>query len=102
MKAPGLAPAGQNLSKGILLSVVFVGLNLLDARLTGAALALGSSEANPIVAMGFGSSMVLKGLVSFAVVVALVLFKQGKLLKPLDFGMLVVVLWNGLAVWSWS
>ena len=95
-----LAVAGANLRKGILLGIAFVGLNILDAWLTGTALVLGSSELNPI-ATGFGSSMLLKGLISFAIVVALVLLKRGSLLKPLNVGMLVVVLWNGFAIWSW-
>jgi len=96
-----LAVAGANLRKGILLGTAFVGLNILDAQLTGTALALGSSELNPVAAAGFGSSMLLKGLISFAIVVALVLLKRGRLLKPLGLGMLVVVLWNGFAIWSW-
>ena len=96
-----LAVAGANLRKGILLCIAFVGLNILDARLTRAALVLGASELNPIAATGFGSSMLLKGLISFAIVAALVLLKRGSLLKPLGVGMLVVVLWNGLAIWSW-
>jgi len=96
-----LAVAGANLKKGIPLGIAFVGLNILDARLTGTALVLGASELNAIAATGFGSSMLLKGLISFAIVVALVLLKRGRLLKPLDIGMLVVVLWNGFAIWSW-
>jgi len=96
-----LAVAKANLRKGIPLGIAFVGLNILDARLTGTALVLGASELNPVAATGFGSSMLLKGLISFAIVVALVLLKRGRLLKPLDLGMLVVVLWNGFAIWSW-
>ena len=96
-----LAVAKANFRKGILFGIAFVGLNILDAQLTGAALVLGASELNPIAATGFGSSMLLKGLISFAIVVALVLLKRGSLLKPLNIGMLVVVLWNGFAIWSW-
>lgn len=95
-----LAVAKANFRKGILFGIAFVGLNILDAQLTGTALVLGASELNPI-ATGFGSSMLLKGLISFAIVVALVLLKRGSLLKPLNIGMLVVVLWNGFAIWSW-
>ena len=79
------------LRKEILFGVAFFVLNMLDARLTGTALTLGSSELNPITA-GFGNSMFLKGLVSFAVVVALLLLKRGRLLKQLDLGMLLIVL----------
>jgi len=78
-----------------------VGLNILDAQLTGTAVVLGASELNPIAATGFGSSMLLKGLISSAIVMALFLFKRDRLLKPLDLGMLLVVLWNGFAIWSW-
>ena len=53
---------------------------------------------NPVAATGFGSSMLLKGLISSAIVIALVLLKRGRLLKPLNLGMLVVVLWNGFAI----
>ncbi|GAG98753.1 unnamed protein product [marine sediment metagenome] len=96
-----LAVAQANLRRHILFCIAFVGLNILDAQLTGTALALGASELNPIAATGFGSSMLLKGLISLTVVIALLLFKRGKLLKPLNLGMLLVVLWNGFAIWSW-
>ena len=97
-----LAVVEPNLKKVILFGLVFVGLNILDAQLTGTALVLGASELNPIAATGFGSSMLLKGLLSLAIAIALVLFKRGRLLKPLCFGMLLIVLWNGFAIWSWS
>ncbi len=97
-----LTVAELNLRKVILFGLVFVGLNILDAQLTGTALVLGASELNPIAATGFGSSMLIKGLLSLAIAIALVLFKRGRLLKPLCFGMLLVVLWNGFAIWSWS
>ena len=96
-----LATVQSNLRKEILFGIVFVGLNILDAQLTGTALVLGASDLNPIAATGFGNSMLLKGLISLAIVMALLLFKRGKLLKPLDLGMLVVVLWNGFAIWTW-
>ena len=97
-----LTVSEPNLRKVILFAIVFVGLNILDARLTGTALVLGASELNPIAATGFGSSMLLKGLISSAIVMALVLFKRGRLLKPLCLGMLLVALWNSFAIWSWS
>ena len=96
------AVAEASSRKDILLGVAFVGLNILDAQLTGAALALGASELNPIVAAGFGSSMLLKGLISSAIVIALFLFRRGRLLNPLTLGMLIVMLWNSFAIWSWS
>ena len=97
-----LLVAEANLRKGILLGIAFVGLNILDARLTGTALVLGASELNPIAATGFGSSMLLKGLIAIVIVIALLFFRRGNLLKWLSLGMLPIVLWNGLAIWSWS
>jgi len=102
MTESGLAAAGANLKKGILLGIVFVALNILDAQLTGTALVLGAGELNPIAATGFGSSILLKGLFSSVIVIALLLFRRGKLLKPLCLGVLLIVLWNGFAIWSWS
>lgn len=90
-----------NLRKLILLSIAFVGLNMLDARLTGTALVLGASELNPIAATAFGGSMLLKGLIAIVIVIVLLFFRRGNLLKWLSLGMLLVVLWNGLAIWSW-
>jgi len=97
-----LAVSEPNLRLVILLGILFIVLNILDAQLTGVALALGSSELNPIAATGFGSSMLLKGLIASAIVTAVVLFKRGGLLKPLSLGMLLICAWNGLAIWSWS
>lgn len=91
---------GASLRKEGLFGIAFVGLNVLDAQLSGIALALGSTELNPISA-GFGSNMLLKGLIAITIVIALVLFKRGRLLRPLDLGMLLIVLWNSVAVWSW-
>ena len=100
MTALRLAVAGADSRTDILFGIAFVALNILDAQLTGTALVLGSSELNPI-ATGFGSSLLLKGLISSGIAVALVLLGRGRLLKPLCVGMLVVVLWNVVAVWSW-
>ena len=86
----------------ILLCAVFIGLNILDAWLTGVALGAGSYELNPFLGMRFGSNMLIKGLISAAIVAALVLFKRGKLLKPLSLGMLIICVWNGFAVLSWN
>ena len=86
----------------ILLCAVFIGLNILDAWLTGLALELGAYELNFIIDIRFGSSMLLKGLISAAIVVALVLFERGGLLKLLSLGMLLICIWNGLTIWLWS
>ena len=86
--------------KDIVFGLAFVELNILDAHLTGIALALGGTELNPIAATGFGSSVRLKGLVAAAIVIALISFKRGRLLKPLDLGMLLIVFWNRSALWG--
>jgi hypothetical protein len=97
-----LAVAEPDLIRSILLCVVFIGLNILDAWLTRVALGLGSYELNPLLGMRFGSSMLIKGLISAQIVTALVLLKRGGLLKPLTLGMLLICAWNSLAIWSWS
>jgi hypothetical protein len=90
------------LSRTVLFSVVFIGLNVLDAWLSGLALGAGHYELNPFLGAKFGSNMLVKGLVSAGIVAALVLFKRGKLLKPLSLGMLLVCAWNCVAVLIWS
>jgi len=90
------------LRKGILLCVGFIGLNIVDAWLTGMALGLGSYELNPFLGARFGSSMLVKGLIACLIVTALVLFKRGRLLKPLSLGMVLICAWNSFAILSWS
>jgi hypothetical protein len=90
------------LSRTILLCVVFIGLNILDAWLTGVALGLGSQELNPFLGMRFGGSILIKGLISVGIVMVLVLFKRDRLLKPLNVAMVLICAWNALAVLSWS
>jgi len=46
--------------------------------------------------------MLLKGLISAAIVAALVLFERGWLLKPLSLLMLLICIWNGLTIWFWN
>jgi hypothetical protein len=96
------AVAETVLSRTILLCVVFIGLNILDAWLTGRALGAGSYELNPFLGMRFGSSMLIKGLISAGIVTALVLFKRCRLLKPLSLAMVLICAWNGLVVLLWS
>ena len=96
------AVAETVLSRTILLCVVFIGLNILDAWLTGIALGAGNYELNPLLGMRLGGNMLVKGLISAGIVTALVLFKRGGLLKPLSLGMSLICVWNGLAVLLWS
>jgi hypothetical protein len=96
------AAAETVLKRTILLCVVFIALNILDAWLTATALGAGSHELNPFLGARFGSSMLVKGLIAAGIVAALVLFKRDRLLKLLNFGMVLVCAWNAFAVWSWS
>ena len=90
----------RHLSISLILPAAFVALNILDAHLTSWAIALGSSEANPL-AVGFGSSMFLKAAIALSVAAALMLVGRSRLLKPLCVGMCLIVAWNIVAVWSW-
>ena len=94
--------ADADLIKGILLCVGFIGLNILDAWLTRVALGLGSYELNPFISVGFGSSMLVKGLIAAEIVLVLILFKRGRLLRPLNLCMILICTWNSLAILSWS
>ena len=96
------AVAEPVLSRTILLCVIFIGLNILDAWLTGIALGAGNYELNPFLGMRFGSNMLVKGLISAGIVAALVLIKRGRLLKPLSLGMSIICIWNCVAVLLWS
>lgn len=96
------AVAEPVLSRTILLCVVFIGLNILDAWLTGLALGAGNYELNPFLGASFGSNMLVKGLISAGIVVALVLFKRDRLLKPLSVGMSLICTWNCVVVLLWS
>ncbi len=73
--------------------ILFVGLNIVDAWLTKAALNLGAIELNPIMA-GWGSNVIAKGIVAIIVILALYWFYKEKLLRPLNFVLFGVVLWN--------
>ena len=94
--------ADADLIKAILLCVGFIGLNILDAWLTRVALGLGSYELNPFMNIGLGSSMLVKGLIGAEIVMVLLLFKRGGLLKPLSIVMLLICTWNSFAILSWS
>jgi len=96
------AVAEPVLSRTILFCVVFIGLNILDAWLTGLALEAGNYELNPFMGARFGSNMLVKGLISAGIVVALVLFKRDRLLKPLSLGMSLICTWNCVVVLIWS
>ena len=90
------------LSRTILFCFVFIGLNILDAWLTGLAIGVGHYELNPFLGSRFGSNILVKGLISAGIVVALVLFKRDRLLKPLNLGMSLICAWNCAVVLIWS
>jgi hypothetical protein len=94
--------ADADLIKAILLCVGFIALNILDAWLTRVALGLGSYELNYFMNMRFGSSMLLKGLIAAEIVMVLILFKRGGLLKLLNLFMILICTWNSFAILSWS
>jgi hypothetical protein len=98
----GLVAAAKALNRTILFCVAFIGLNILDAWLTGIALGAGNYELNPFLGIKFGSSVLIKGLISAGIVTALVLFKRDRLLKPLNLGMVLICAWNSLAILLWS
>lgn len=102
MRILRLLVADADPGTGILVCAAFIGLNILDGWLTGFALELGGYELNPLLQPALGSNIVFKWLISSAIVLTLVACKRGGLLKPLNFAMLLVCAWNGLAVWSWS
>jgi hypothetical protein len=102
MAMVGLAAAKKVPGRTILLCVVFIGLNILDAWLTGIALGAGNYELNPLLSMRLGGNLPIKGLISAGIVTALVLFKRDSLLKPLSLAMLVICAWNSVVVWFWS
>jgi len=93
--------AGQGSRVILVFCVVFIGLNILDAWLTGVALGFGSHELNPLLSPTLGSSIPFKALLAVAVVVVLLTIRRGRLLMPLSAGMALVCAWNLLAVWSW-
>lgn len=78
----------------------FIVLNLVDLLLTEHAVELGSRELNPV--MKLGSLWVLKGLFATWVVYFLMLFRKVKFLRWVNVGMGVIVIYNSVAVWSWS
>ena len=85
-------------TKNIILGIALIGLSILDAYLTGVALSLGAIELNPVFAPEYRANMWLKGLVTAAMVAALLCFKQGRLLKWLVLVMLFAVIWNYIAI----
>lgn len=84
-------------------SVLFVLLNVLDAKLTSLALGLGATELNPV--LGFlGGNMLLKGLIAALVVCLLAVFhvRTHFVETALCLGIFAVCAWNGINVLTGS
>jgi len=91
----------QALTKGVL---IFIILNEADIILTTIALYLGSSECNMLLASLKSPAMMAcgKAVLCLAIIAGLIAFRQQRLFKWLNIGMLLVVIWNTVAVISWS
>jgi len=86
---------------GIASCAAFIILNILDSVLTAVALGLGSHELNPLLSPTLGADPAFKWLISSAVVLTIVLARRGWLLRPLNFGMVLVCAWNSIAILTW-
>ena len=78
---------------------LFLALNGLDIYLTNSTISLGSRELSPI--MNLGHLPLMKVVLSVAFLVALLRFSKIYLLKYVNIGMCLVVVYNTLALWSW-
>jgi len=78
-------------------ATLFITLNVLDAFVTKAALAVGAMELNPVMTT-IGSSIIAKGALAMALVFLLFYFGKERTLWPLNLLLFGVVLWN-LAVY---
>jgi hypothetical protein len=85
---------------GVGLLVGFIVLNVVDVLSTEKAIELGSQESNPI--MRLGNLWPLKGLLATWVVYFIILFRKVKFLESVNMGMASIVIYNSVAVWSWS
>lgn len=79
-------------------AAMFVTLNIIDAYLTKAALAIGALEINPLMTC-VGSSMITKGLIATALVFILYCSKKERILWPLNFMLFGLILWNSATCW---
>ena len=83
---------------------LFVSLNIIDIALTAFALSLGASEMNYIYATAGGpvNMLMMKIMLAGAVISGLLLFRRTNMLNWLNIGLVLVVLWNVVAIISWS
>jgi len=73
--------------------LIFIGLNIADAFLTGLGFELGAREVNPLPVL-FGGSMLVKGLIAATIVFILYFFGKEKVLWYLNFAFFAVILFN--------
>ena len=78
---------------------LFLALNGLDIYLTNSTISLGSRELSPI--MNLGHLPLMKVVLSALVVLLLLKSNEIYLLKYVNIGMCVVVVYNTLTLWSW-
>ncbi|MBA7716179.1 hypothetical protein ES703_125244 [subsurface metagenome] len=74
--------------------LLFIFLNIADAWLTEQLIANGGAEANPIVD-GYGASLAIKALLAVLIVAITGITGKARLLRLLNAGMFLVVLWTG-------
>jgi len=79
-------------------ATIFITLNIIDAYLTKMSLAMGAVELNPLLT-STGSNIMIKGLMAIALVFILYCFEKERVLWPLNFMLLGVVLWNSAIYW---
>ena len=79
--------------------ILFILLNVLDVYLTSLALSLGSSELNPV--MKLGALPLMKSVLVVLAILLLWRLDKFYLLKYLNIGMSIVVVYNLVAIWSW-
>lgn len=79
-------------------ATLFITLNVVDAFVTKAALAVGAMELNPVMTT-IGSSMLVKGALAAALVFLLYYFGKERTLWPLNLMFFGVILWNLAVYW---
>jgi len=84
--------------------LLFVSLNITDIALTAFALSLGASEMNYIYALAGNPLRMagLKMLLSAGVISGLLLYRRFDMLNWINIGLIFVVLWNIVAIITWS
>lgn len=83
---------------------LFLALNVLDILLTVSALLLGAQELNCIFAWTTSpiAMVVIKMVLATIVLLGLILWQRAYLIQWVNAGMVLVVIWNIVAVMSWS